>query len=73
MNMDISYEDGYFLLDGKPFYFYSGEIHYSRVPKELWEDRLRKIKGAFFNSIGVYTYWNWHEPKEGQLDLIDLI
>ena len=70
--MAVNYRDGYFLIDGHPFFFYSGEIHYSRIPKELWENRLQKLKGAFFNSVGVYSFWNWHEPEKGKLDLTDL-
>ena len=34
--------DDAFYLDGKPMQIMSGEIHYSRVPAELWGDRLRR-------------------------------
>lgn len=32
----FGYNDNDFLLDGKPFQMISGEIHYPRVPKEVF-------------------------------------
>ncbi|MFP3220530.1 MAG: beta-galactosidase, partial [Candidatus Marsarchaeota archaeon] len=37
----------------------SGEIHYARVPRALWEDRLLKLKRAGFNSVTSYFFWNY--------------
>ena len=34
-----------FLLNGQPFRIFSGEIHYFRVPREYWRDRLLKLHG----------------------------
>ncbi|MBQ5550754.1 MAG: beta-galactosidase, partial [Bacteroidales bacterium] len=31
--------DKTFLLNGKPFLVKAAEIHYSRIPKEYWENR----------------------------------
>jgi beta-galactosidase len=33
-----------FLLNGKPFQVISGSIHYERIPRAYWRDRLRKAK-----------------------------
>ncbi|HKU26399.1 MAG TPA: beta-galactosidase, partial [Candidatus Sulfotelmatobacter sp.] len=30
----------HFALDGKPFQIISGEMHYERIPREYWGDRL---------------------------------
>lgn len=65
----FSYKDGYFTLNEKPFFLFSAEMHYSRVPEELWKDRILKIKQAFFNTFATYSFRNWHEPIEGQCDL----
>ncbi|MFP3220469.1 MAG: beta-galactosidase, partial [Candidatus Marsarchaeota archaeon] len=46
----------------------SGEIHYARVPRALWEDRLLKLKRAGFNSVTSYFFWNYHEPQPGVFD-----
>jgi beta-galactosidase len=41
-----------------------GEIHYFRVPKSLWRDRLLKLRRAHGNCISTYIPWNWHCPRE---------
>ena len=54
-----------FLLDGRPFRYMSGSMHYFRVHPDLWEDRLTKLKAAGFNAVQTYIEWNTHEEKEG--------
>jgi beta-galactosidase len=54
-----------FLLDGKPFVIRSGEMHYPRVPREYWRDRMKKAKAMGLNTITTYIFWNLHEPKPG--------
>ena len=58
-----------FLLDGKPFRIMAGEIHYQRVPREYWADRLMKVRAAGLNTVGTYVFWNALEPEPGQWDL----
>jgi beta-galactosidase GanA len=57
-----------FLLNGKPFRIFSGEMHYNRIPKEYWKDRLTKLKAAGLNTVCTYVFWNQHEPVPGQFD-----
>lgn len=57
-----------FLLDGKPFQIISGEIHYPRVPREAWRDRMKMAKAMGLNTIGTYVFWNLHEPQKGKFD-----
>ena len=59
-------------VDGRDVYMYSGSIHYMRCPRELWADRLLKIKRAGFNTVQTIIPWNYHEPEEGRLDLSEL-
>jgi beta-galactosidase len=61
-------EHGQFLLDGKPFQIISGEMHYARIPRAYWRDRLRMAKAMGLNSITTYVFWNEHEPKPGVFD-----
>ena len=61
-------EHGQFTLDGKPFQIISGEMHYARVPRAYWRDRLRMAKAMGLNSITTYVFWNEHEPKPGVFD-----
>jgi len=57
-----------FLLNGKPFRIMAGEIHYQRIPREYWADRLTKLKAAGLNTVGTYVFWNALEPEPGQWD-----
>jgi len=58
-------KDGQFLLSGKPIHIYSGEIHYPRIPKEYWKQRLQMVKAMGLNTIATYVFWNYHNPKPG--------
>jgi beta-galactosidase len=61
--------NGYFSLNGRPFFLYSGEVHYFRIPKTQWRARLTALKKAGFNTVSTYIPWSWHEPEEGRIDL----
>ncbi|MDH5685003.1 MAG: beta-galactosidase [Hadesarchaea archaeon] len=54
------------IIKGKRVMLFGGELHYFRIPHELWEDRLVKMKRAGCNFVSTYVPWNWHEPREGQ-------
>jgi len=58
-----------FLLNGKPFRIMAGEIHFQRIPRDYWADRLMKLKAAGLNTVGTYVFWNALEPEPGQWDL----
>ncbi|WP_121830990.1 beta-galactosidase family protein [Streptomyces sp. S1] len=64
-----------FLLDGRPFRFLSGGLHYFRVHPEQWRDRLRKARLMGLNTVETYVPWNLHQPRpdrfvlDGGLDL----
>ncbi len=57
-----------FLFDGKPYQIISGEMHYTRVPREYWTDRFRKARAMGLNTITTYVFWNAHEKKPGVYD-----
>jgi beta-galactosidase len=58
----------HFILDGKPFKVLSGELHYARIPREYWHERLKMAKAMGLNTIATYVFWNVHEPQPGQYD-----
>ena len=60
--------DSVFLLDGQPFQIISGEMHYSRIPRAYWRDRLRKARAMGLNTISTYVFWNYHELTRGAYD-----
>lgn len=57
-----------FHVNGKPFFMYSGEIHYFRMPCETWKLHLRKACQAGLNTVSTYIPWSWHEYEEGKFD-----
>ncbi|VIO97720.1 Uncharacterized protein BM_BM5835 [Brugia malayi] len=62
----IDYQNDTFLLNGKPFRYISGSIHYFRIPPYYWADRLRRIRAAGLNAIQLYIPWNFHEVYNGR-------
>ncbi|KAH7971079.1 hypothetical protein HPB49_018635 [Dermacentor silvarum] len=65
-----------FLRDGKPFQFVAGAMHYFRIPRAYWKDRLRKARMAGLNAVDFYVEWSSHEPEpreynfEGMYDVV---
>jgi beta-galactosidase len=64
----FSLGDSVFLLDGKPFQMISGEMHYPRIPREAWRQRMKMAKAMGLNTVGTYVFWNLHEPQKGKFD-----
>ena len=62
----IDYDNNCFVKDGEPFRYISGGMHYFRVPKYFWKDRLVKLKAAGLNAVQTYVPWNFHEPVQGK-------
>lgn len=57
------------LIDGIPRLLISGEIHYFRLHREEWADRIAKLKAAGGNTVASYIPWLCHELEDGSLDL----
>ena len=55
-------------VDGAPFFIHSASFFYYRIPRDQWEALLRIYRSDGINTIDLYIPWNWHEPKEGELD-----
>uniref|UniRef100_A0A1I7T672 Beta-galactosidase n=1 Tax=Caenorhabditis tropicalis TaxID=1561998 RepID=A0A1I7T672_9PELO len=62
-----------FLLDGLPFRYISGSIHYFRIPRDRWDERLSKVRALGFNAIQYYIPWNTHELEEGNYDFSGIL
>ncbi|XP_078712923.1 beta-galactosidase-like [Lampetra fluviatilis] len=54
-----------FVKDGEPFRYIAGSLHYSRVPRVYWKDRLLKMYTTGLNAVQTYVPWNYHETKPG--------
>ena len=46
-------------------------MHYPRIPRAYWSDRLRMARAMGLNAISTYVFWNVHEPSPGQYDFQD--
>ncbi|XP_029832016.3 beta-galactosidase-like [Ixodes scapularis] len=62
----VDYEHECFLKDGEPFRYVSGSLHYFRVPKAYWKDRMTKMRMAGLNALQTYVEWSGHEPEPGK-------
>ena len=61
-------KDGNFFYDGKPIQIHSGEMHFARVPKAYWKQRLEMIKAMGLNTVATYVFWNYQETAPGVWD-----
>jgi len=64
----FSIGDKDFLLDGKPFQIRCGAIHFARIPREDWRQRLQMCKAMGLNAVCAYLFWNFHEWEPGHFD-----
>ncbi len=62
-------ENRRFVIDGKPQLVLSGEVHYFRLDRKDWHDRILKTKQAGCNAVASYIPWLFHEEIEGDIDV----
>lgn len=63
---EIEVNNSYLTLAGKPILPVMGEIHFSRVAPERWEEMILKMKANGINIIAFYLIWIHHEETEGE-------
>lgn len=61
-------KDGNFLYDGKAIQIHSGEMHFARVPRAYWKQRLEMLKAMGLNTVATYVFWNYQETAPGVWD-----
>ncbi|XP_070345985.1 beta-galactosidase-1-like protein 2 isoform X2 [Equus asinus] len=66
--LGLQAKDQNFMLEDSTFWIFGGSVHYFRVPKEYWRDRLLKMKACGLNTLTTYVPWNLHEPERGRFD-----
>lgn len=66
----VNFENKNFKVDGKNTFFFGGEVHYFRIPKDEWEDRIIKVKQAGGNLVSTYIPWIIHEAVQGDIDIV---
>ncbi|GAA2860091.1 hypothetical protein MIAR_21640 [Microbacterium arabinogalactanolyticum] len=63
--LGITVTDRAVLRDGVPFVPVSGEIHFSRLPRERWGERLRQMRANGVTLASAYVLWLHHSPRRG--------
>lgn len=58
-----------FLIDGEPRTVLAGEIHYFRLDRADWADRVRAAADAGLHAVASYIPWVWHELPDGTIDV----
>jgi len=61
----VLFNDKKILIDSKPVFLLSGELHYFRQPRENWQHLIDEAKAMGLNCIASYVPWILHEEKEG--------
>jgi beta-galactosidase len=54
-------------VDGRPAIPVSGEMHFSRIPRDRWEEELRLLVSSGITLVSTYVFWIHHEPHRGQV------
>jgi len=67
-NDEIRVTDRMLLKNGRPWIPVMGEMHYSRVPREKWEETLLKMKESGIEVVASYVFWIHHEEEKGAFD-----
>jgi len=64
----VEFQHPHLLLNGQPTVLKSGELHPARIPVNRWPLVLDQCLALGLNCISIYTFWNIHEPTEGQFN-----
>ena len=61
----VTWDQYSLMMDGKRIVPVMGEIHYSRLPANEWQQEVRKMKEGGVTMIATYVFWNHIEEEEG--------
>ena len=65
----IELRDKQIVVDGEPRLVMAGEVHYFRVAREEWEQRLDLVVEAGCTAVASYIPWLFHELPDGTIDV----
>jgi beta-galactosidase len=57
------------LIDGRPALVLAGEVHYFRLARQVWAERLDQLRHAGCDTVATYVPWLWHELPDRTVDL----
>ena len=62
----LSVTDRAVFRDGVGWVPVSGELHFSRLPRARWAERLRQLRAAGITLASTYVFWNHHSSTPGE-------
>lgn len=71
--MTSRFVNGELLVNDQPYRILSGEMHYFRIPRAYWRDRLLKLRACGLNTVATYMPWNLHERQRGQFNFSGIL
>jgi len=57
------------VIDGEPELVMAGELHYFRVARDEWEQRLDLLQETGCRAVASYLPWVFHELPDGTIDV----
>jgi len=64
--VEIGVNSRFLTMDGNPWLPVMGEMHFSRMACDEWEDEILKAKSGGINIVATYLFWIHHEEIEGE-------
>eukprot|EP01064_Diplonema_japonicum_P021900 TRINITY_DN3148_c0_g1_i1.p1 TRINITY_DN3148_c0_g1~~TRINITY_DN3148_c0_g1_i1.p1 ORF type:complete len:798 (+),score=164.52 TRINITY_DN3148_c0_g1_i1:62-2455(+) len=63
--MRITANNNSMLVDGTPWVGAAGEVHFARLPEDMWAHELMKMKAGGLDVVDTYLFWIHHEEVQG--------
>src|SRR3984893_16251701 len=64
----LAFTNYYMTRNGRPTIPVMGEFHFSRFPRQYWEQELRKMQAGGVTIVASYIFWIHIEEEEGVFD-----
>lgn len=65
----VEYSAKRLLIDGRPAIILAGEVHYFRLRRDEWKDRIQKLADSGCTAVASYIPWLFHELPDGTIDV----
>ena len=62
---EVAWDKYSLIIGGRRVCPVMGEVHYSRIPADEWQQEIRKMKDGGVTIIATYIFWSHIEEQEG--------
>ena len=69
--MNIQLNENGIQINGSSRILLASSLFYFRIPDKRWDQRMKLLKAAGYNTIDVYFPWNYHETSTNIWDFSD--